>query len=345
MAFNSYLKRYGFDPRSCTYRKDETQLTFKDGSTSKVIGVGSGLGNAEFTPRYLPIYHSTTFVITPSVSSDAAGFDFKFVAGSVILQFNNAQINLFTGIYAGSLGSIVKTEPFLMTGGWEYTFTVTVNPNGVFVYHNGNLVVVNTNSAYSATLPMYFENPASSANVTLNSGSIRGAQFARYAADTAGNGEMYGELQFESNEFGGGINHPSTVGLSEIYLPPVREYFNQLLRAEVSVNTVVGGTQANEVVFVGRAVAVNFNRVSFYDRGSERRVILDITGPSSYTVIQNTGGGSSLEVYVDTFDMSVFIKNIAAPLLQLEYTGEWLNKQHTKLGITTPRGSLLATVA
>lgn len=205
VAFNSNLKRYGFDPRSCTFNKTDTQLTFTDGSQNKTIQPGSGVSNAEFTPPYQPIYHSTTFTISPSVDSDIAGFDFKFTAGSVILQFTSSNLLLFTANYPASLGALAVSTGLVMYAGQSYTFTLTVTPSGAFVYFNNELVLVNNSSAYSATLPMFFSNAVGGVDVTVSSGVIRGPQFARYASDTLTNGEMYGDLAFQSNPFGGGL--------------------------------------------------------------------------------------------------------------------------------------------
>lgn len=348
VAFNSYLKRYGFDPRSCTFRTDASALTFKDGSTTKVIGVGSGISNTECTPNYYPIYHSTTFTMTPPVTSDTSGFDFKFVAGSVILQFTAGQINLFTGIYNQSIGVVVITKNLILPAKVSSSFTVTVTPSGVFVYHGNKLLMANVDAVYNATLPIFFENPASSQDVVVNSGRIRGAQFARYSADMASNGEMYGELQYTSNKFGGGINHPSTVGLVEVYLPPVREFLTDMTRASTVVSSVIGGTAGNQTVFIGRIAAIDYSRVTIKEYGSGLDISIQVRvigGVVSYNVQKNSDTGS-LVTYIDSSDLSVFLVNVASSLLQFEYTGEWLSKAPFSMGINeTPRGTALSTVA
>ena len=344
VAFQGYLKRYGFDPRSCAYRSDSSDLTFTDGTKSKVVPPGSNVLNAEFTPDYLPIYHSTTFTINPSVASSEASFDFKFAAGSVIVQFTAGVINLFSGAYPGTLGIKGVGTPFVLSANTSYTFTVTVNPSGLFLYYGSDMLLTISDVPYEATLPMRFENPSTGFNVTVESGIVRGQQFARYSTDTSTNGEFYGELAYTSNEFGGGINHPSTVGLMEMYIPPCREFLNNMLRSDVINNSIVGGTTANEAVFIGRVLNKQYNHVTVSDYGSGLNVVIDVGAGSAYTVVKNTNNGS-IAVYFDASDMSLFLINPNSPLLQLEYSGEWLSTHHYKMGVKTPRGVVLPTVA
>lgn len=347
VATCSYIKRYGFDPRSCTYRADESTLTFKDGTTSKVIVPGSNVTNTEFTPEYLPIYSSTTVNFTPSVSSSTAGFDFKINAGSVILQFTGGNVNLYTGIYTYLASS--KSVVYELQAGVNYEMTVTVTNAGVFVYNNNDnsLLIVNNEAIYSATLPLHFENSGGSQNVTVNSGIVRGQQFARYSADTRTNGEIYGNISPSLNKYGGGINHPSTVGLSEVYLPPVREFFKSLVRAASPVvPSVIGGTTANEGVYIGRVNPVNYSKVSVKDYGSgldlSLQILVDQAGVISYTVISNPNVGIS--IYFDPSDGAVFAKNSTATFLQIEHEGSWLSKQVKKLGSAfNPRGTFVPT--
>jgi len=344
VAFQGNLKRYGFDPRSCAYRSDHSDLTFTDGTKTKVIEPGSGILNAEFTPDYLPIYHSTTFTIKPSVASNTDGLDFKFAAGDVIVQFTGGNVLLYSGIYPGTLGVKGVSTPFVSAADTRHTFTVTVNPSGLFLYYGSTMLLTLADVPYEATLPMRFENPSTSFNVTVESGIVRGQQFARYSTDTSTNGEFYGELAYTSNEFGGGINHPSTVGLMEMYIPPCREFLNNMLRSDVINNSIVGGTAANEAVFIGRILNKQYNRISVSDYGSGLEVVIDIGAGSTYTVVKNTNGGS-VAVYLDPSDMSLFLVNPSSPILKFEYSGEWLSTHHYRMGVTTPRGTLLPTVA
>jgi len=344
VALNSNIKRYGFDPRNCTFDAQATTLTFEDGSTNKVIGAGSSVLNTKFTPSNLPIYHSTTVLINPSVASNAANFDFKFNAGSVIVQFTAGEIRLFTALWPTSIGSVSASYPLVMSAGSDYTFTITIMPHGTYVYFNDTLILENTAAAYKSTLPMFFENSASSANVTVKSGNVRGATFPQYAVDTATNGEMYGNLNFTENQYGGGINHPSTVGLSEVYLPPLVEYLTDMSRSHTEYTSIVGGTSANEVVFIGRISNIQYNRVIVTEYGSGLEVIIEIGASSGYSVIKNTNGGT-VTVYLDTYDMALFLINPSSPLFKFEYTGEWASKKHRKMGVVTPRGTLLPTVS
>lgn len=344
VAFQGCLKRYGFDPRSCAFRSDYSDLKFTDGSASKVISPGSGLASAEFTPDYLPIYHSTTFTIKPSVASNTAGFDFKFAAGSIVVQFTSGAINLISGSYPGTLGIKYSGVAFVLSANTSYTFTVTATPSVLFLYNGSDMLLSLSDVPYEATLPMRFENPASGFSVTVESGIVRGQQFARYSTDTSTNGEFYGGLAYTSNPFGGGINHPSTVGLMEMYIPPVREFLNNMLRSETTTNSMVGGTQAGEAVFIGRILDKQYNRIKVSEYGSGLDLVIDIGPSSTYTVVKNTNSGS-VAVYLDTSDMSLFLINPSSRVVRFEYSGSWLSTHQYKIGMRTPRGSLLATVA
>lgn len=343
-AFNSYLKRYGIDPRSCTFSHDSTPAVFPNGTNSMVIGVGSGQQNTECTPRDLPIFHSTTFTMIPSVDSDSEGFDFKLIAGKVVLQFIGGNVNLFTGIYPASLGALFSSTQLVMTANARYEFVLTVTPEGAFLYYNNALLLTNTDGLYAATLPLYFENPVFSADVLIENMNVRAGMFARYMPDVLTNGDIYGDLNYTVNEYGGGINHPSTVGLSEVYLPPVREFINAALNAVSTVNTVIGGTVENESVLIGRIAPLDYGRVSLLIGGPGQKIVIDtrvIGGVVSYNVIQNTG---EMAVYLDPSDMSVFVKNTLLPLLYVDYAGYWLRNAPKRLGVIAPRGELLPIV-
>lgn len=349
-ALSSYIKRYGIDPRNCTFSKTAMPAIFPNETNGMVIPPGSGETTTTCTPRDLPIYSSTTLTINPSVASNTAGFDFKLNIGSVILQFTTGSVKIYTGVHNGAvsiLGTLVVSAPLVMAASTNYTFTLTVTPSGVFLYYNNTLLLHNNDAAYIATLPIWFDNPPSSANVTVSNMSIRGPEFAKYTPDVITNGEMYGNITSTQNEFGGGINHPSTVGISEVYLPPVREFIGAGLNASTTFSSTIGGTTANEAVFIGRIMPIDYGRSTFVIAGPsaagqtvtiESRVI---GGVVSYNVKKNTG---EVAVYIDIVDMSVFLKNTTAQLLHIDYTGNWYKNKIQKLGVVTPRGALLPTV-
>lgn len=115
-----------------------------------------------------------------------------------------------------------------------------------------------------------------------------------------------------------------------------------VLTASVEYDSVVGGTAAGQMVYLGRIFGKQYNKVSIKDRGSSRETIVEMTGSSTRTVRKNTGG--TVSVYIDPVDLAVFIYNPSDPVLQIEYTGDWIVKRVEKLGVATPRGTLLATV-
>lgn len=347
VALLSDIKRYGFDPRQCTYTKSADTLTFRDGSVTKVILPNTGTAANEFTPTNLPIYHSTTFTINPSVNSNAAGFDFKLVCGSAIVQFTGGELIIFAAIYTSSLGPILSGKPYLLTAGTNYTFTATINPTGFYLYDGSNALVLHIADApYESTLPMRFENGASSANVTVVSGQVRSSQFARYSADTLSNGEMYGNIDYTLNEFGGGINHPSSVGIVEVYNPPFREFASEMLRANLPQSGIIGGTGVDEAVFVGRIAAIEYSLITFkeYFSGIDLEIQVRVSGGVASATVRKNTTVAGVTIYLDTSDMSLFIKNTSIALLQFDYSGKWLSQTPVKLGNVTPRGSVVAYI-
>lgn len=346
VATNSYIKRYGFDPRSCVMKKDSTPFIFPNGASSKVIAAGADQAESSVLPNYMPFYFTTKFVINSSVASSSATYDFQYRCGDVILQFTNSSIIIYTGQYTNA-GNFSESYSYVLPANVDVGFTMTILPTGVYLYKGDELIITYNVPVYKDTSYQRFINAASTgANVTIVSGFIRGQQFPRYSPDTLTNGELYGDLDYTLNEFGGGINHPSSVGIMEIYRPPITEFITDLVTANYFTSDIIGGTVANEAVYIGRAAAVNYNRIKMLERGSGRETIIDITVSGevvTYTVIKNSGTGIS--VYFDPVDLSLFIKNTTAALLQVEYSGLWLSKEPIKLGVVTPRGTLLPTVA
>ena len=171
------------------------------------------------------------------------------------------------------------------------------------------------------------------------SGYTQSAVFPRYAADTLTNGEIYGNISPALNEFGGGINHPSSVGINEIYMPPMREFVRDAIRCVDEPTTITGGVSG--AAYIGRVPDRDYAvfGVSAMNRFGE--TVLDFKATilnGAIEVIKNPAATPQVDVYIDETDMSVFIDNTTASIHQLEYSGAWLNKRQVKLGPIAPRG-------
>lgn len=341
VAFNSYLKRYGFDCRSVNFSATVQPYVFPDGASSHICAAGEAPSLSLVTPADLPLYWSTRFTLNSATASSVAGYDFKFTAGSIIVQFNGGNLYLYSGVFSGA-GVFFKSVAYTLPATTDVSFRVAVTPTSIYLYINDVLTIAASDVPFTATIPMRFDNSGGNAAVTVKSGDTYSQQFARYCQDAVTNGDYYGVLSYTSNPNGGGVNHPSSTMLAEIYIPPVREFLTALLAASVEYDSVVGGTAAGQMVYLGRIFGKQYNKVSIKDRGSSRETIVEMNSSSTWTVIKNTGGAVS--VYIDPVDLSVFIYNPSDPVIQVEYTGDWIVKRVEKLGITTPRGSLLATV-
>lgn len=341
VAFNSYLKRYGIDCRSVNFTATPQPYVFPDGASSHVCAPGEAPSLSLVTPTDLPFYWSTRFTLNSSAPSSSVGFDFKFQAGNIIVQFTGGNINLYAGNYGGA-GLFIKTVAYTLPAGVDTSFRLTVTPTSLYLYIGETLTIAYNDTPFNATLPMQFDNYGGNAAVTVKSGSTFSQQFARYGQDAVTNGDYYGVLSYTSNPNGGGVNHPSSTMLAEIYLPPVREFLTSLLTASVEYDNVVGGTAAGQMVYLGRICGKQYNKVSIKEYGSTRETIITMTSATTWTVNKNAGG--TVSIYIDPVDMAIFLLNTSDPVLQVEYTGSWIVKRVEKLGVTTPRGTLLATV-
>lgn len=344
VAFNSTLKRYGFDPRGVTFEKSST-AKFTDGSTTKVLSVGMPVSDSTLSADDLPMYSSSEFIISSPSASSVGTFDFRFNAGNVAVQLNAGSLTVFASAVGGSglIGEKVIV-PYLLPANTQTEFVVTITPQSIYVYAAGNLVATLHNPTITGTLPLIFNNSVNAFSVTVHSVNISSGLFPRYSQDSKTNGDFYGELAFANNPFGGGVNHPSSTMLNEVYIPPVREFFEKAMSSHVEYTNIIGGTSANEVVYIGRVLSKRYNRVRVYEYGSLRETIFTIAADGSATVIKNTGG--TVSMYFDSTDGALFLKNTTASVLQFEISGEWVNVRPLKLGVTsTPRGTLLATVA
>lgn len=341
VAFNSYLKRYGFDCRSVNFAATAQPYVFPDGATSREVAAGASKALSDVTPTDLPLYWSTRFTLNSSADSNSAGFDFKFQAGSIIVQFTGGNLSLYAGIYSGA-GVFIKTVPYTLPAGVDTSFRLTVTPTSLYLYIGETLTIAFNDTPFYSTLPMQFDNFTGNAPVTVVSGATFSQQFARYGQDAVTNGDYYGVLSYTSNPNGGGVNHPSSTMLAEIYLPPVREFLTSLLTASMEYDSFIGGTAVGVMVYLGRILGKQYNKVSIKEYGSTRETIIRMTSATTWTVDKNTGGAVS--IYIDPVDMAVFLLNTTDPVLQIEYTGSWIVKRIEKLGAATPRGTLLATV-
>lgn len=341
VAFNSYLKRYGFDCRSVNFSATYQRYVFPDGASSHVCAPGEAPSLSLVTPTDLPFYWSTRFTLNSATASNTPGYSFVFNAGSINVQFAGGKIDLYSGIFSGA-GVFVRSAAYTLPAATDVSVRVTVTPTSIYLYIDDVLTIAANDVPFTDTLPMQFNNYGGNAAVTVKSGATYSQQFARYGQDAVTHGDYYGELLYPNNPNGGSVNHPSSTMLAEIYLPPVREFLTALLSASVEYDTVVGGTAAGQMVYIGRIFGKQHNKVSIKERGSTRETIIRMTSSSTWIVEKNTGGAVS--VYIDPVDLAVFIYNPSDTVLQIEYTGDWIVKRVEKLGITTPRGTLLATV-
>lgn len=345
VGFHSYMKRYGVDTRNWTFNKDSIPLIFVDGgTTSKVISRGSGSYNTECTPKTQPPYYSLTVVLNSSTDSDVAGFDFKIKLGDIIIQFAGGKVVAYTNIFGGStLGVRGKSANFKLSAETNYTFNISLVAGGINVYADDILIISYNEPYYNTTLPIYFENPSSGQPVTVVLADIREASFPTYAVDTQSNGEMYGDLAYQNNKYGGGINHPSTIGLSEVYLPPVTEFINSLLTAQTNYSEIIGGTFVNDVVLLGRINRIPYNVVTLTELGSDLDLKVSIGEDGNYTVV-NCTHHAGVSIYIDPDDLSVILINTVVAVTTIRHTGDWLSKQwfnYGDKGIT--RGDLIPT--
>lgn len=335
VAFNSTLKRYGFDPRSTNFSAVSQPILYSDGSTSKVLNPATA---ETLFQGDTPIYQSATFYISGGASSDTAGFDFRFQFGDALIQLAIGNITIYP---AGTLnvGGVIQTKsvPYVLPANTQTKFTITILPTSIYVYVNNVLTISFDNVLLTATLPVRANNNSNAFVTSVYNMSYYGSQFARYGQDSITDGDYYGNLDFTTNPNGGGINHPSSTMLAEIYIPPVREFLSDLINSHNEHNMVLGGTTANGAVFVGRISRTARNRVTVSEYASGFNFVLTMSADAStYTVNSNNAAGFT--VYIDVTDLSVFIKNTTIGLYQFAYAGEWSVKRPVNLGNITPRG-------
>lgn len=314
VSFNSFLKRYGIDPRSCVMSKD-----YRDVLTSVTIPASGGQA---FQHPNNPIFHQTTLTINQNAST-ALDFRVNFGDG-VIVQFGKTSISVINGFFDGGTGlNTTKTVAYAMPDNADVTFTVQVLPHGIFVYEgaNGaNLLLVNQISTYKTTVGGVLQNSSASGSVTVKNLKIFEGEFPRYASDTS-TVEMYGVLDYQQNPFGGGINHPSNKGLAEVYLPPVREFCTRLTEGDFVgyVNNQLPMVN-NDLLYIGSVETVPNAVSEFRDDLSLTYLKIKFSNVGAIQSIDNRTG---MSVYYNS--RGDFYAKISASknVKGLHYTGNW----------------------
>lgn len=316
VAFNSYLKRYGIDPRSCAFSKDAENVLVSGGGSINL----PPLGNVPFAHSSKPIFHQTTFTVNQNAG---AALDFKLNFGGVIVQFSQTAIFVHTGFF--TYFSNTKTVAYNMTDNVDHTFTVQVTPNGVFIYSGSdgsNLLLSNPDASYTSTTDGQFQNSSATGTVTVSDVKVFEQEFPRYAADTATT-EMYGVLDYTQNPFGGGINHPSNHGLAEIYLPPIREFCTRLTEGSNSNYAISQPSVTmnnNDLLYVGSVELIPYSNCEFWDDNVGAYLKLNVNGAGVLDVIENR---TSMEAYYNNRG-DIFVKIDGSKVVKsLNYKGAW----------------------
>lgn len=257
IAALSYIKRYGIDPRSCTMEKDAHQL---------VNAVLSRTQTSSAKHPESPLYHLTEFTFNPSISSSQPGTDYAFEVGSVVVQFTGGRVYVYPDLSNAAL--YVNSVSYVLQAGISTNIKVSILPSGVFVYVNGEQILYNKLTAFTDTIssPRFRNRSTVECNLTVTSARVFAQQFPRYAVDTR-NDEIFGKLDWTINKFGGGVNHPSSVGLAEIYLPPVREYLNKLVNEPTSLRNVQPPS-IGTLVYVGTVPNLPFSKSTLRESSS-----------------------------------------------------------------------------
>lgn len=347
VAFNSTLKRYGIDPRSVTFEKSQS-LKFTDGTSSKTIAAGASQLTTTLSSPDQPLYSSTTFTLNIPVASDTAGLDFLFVAGLVKVQFVVGEIRIYDSQQGGSpLAPTVATFPYVFPAATSWAITVTITPDSIYVYIDGFLKANMHNPNLTKTLPIAFNNETSSYTASVSNITCATGLFARYSEDSITDGDFYGKLDWHSNPYGGGINHPSATMLGEVYIPPVREFFDKTSNTQSAASTHIGGTLTNEVVYIGRVLVStdNIAQINIHGFNIDKKIAFTINASGDAVVYTNNTTAPVISLYYDKSDGAVFMKNTTASIVWVDLYGGWTSRRPSKTGVTsTPRGALLPIV-
>jgi len=335
VASLSYIKRYGFDPRSCSMEKDAHPL---DGA------VLSRYQTQTAAHPKMPFYHTTEFTLNPSVSSDQAGADYSLEVGSIIVQFAFGKLTIYPNRSSVSEG--VVDYSFVLQAGTNTDVKVAVLPSGIFVYINGRQVLYNKNTMFydSVSNPEFKNQSSVESTLTVSNARVFAQQFPRYAVDTR-NDEMFGKLDWTTNKYGGGINHPSSVGLVEIYLPPVREYFSKLLN-EPSRASSLQAPGIDNLIYVGTMSRKVYSEAVLRDVQSGAYISLRRSSGGAITV--DNRSANTVQV---TPQGAVYVAVTSAQgFFNLVWEGAWLNASpayypagaSASIGVATPPNTSLA---
>ncbi|WP_259482057.1 phage tail-collar fiber domain-containing protein [Shewanella baltica] len=335
VAFNSYLKRYGIDVRSCSMSKNAEALKFADGTSEKTLVNGGGKYPVHHSE--MPIFHSTSFYITSTKDSSAASYDVKFNAGDCIIQFSSGLLQIYSGIFPVA-GVFLKGVNYILPANTRTLVTVTVLPSGISVYINDVLLISYHKALYKDTIDLSFESSNTTlANVHIDTISTFAQHFPRYTVDT-GNNEIYGKLNYTENKYGGGINHPSCAGLVEIYLPPIREFINSILNHQPAQLEMLRDNALNELIHIGRIAKIPYNVVEVYEKYSGCFFRVTVSPDATSTSVVNR---ANLPLYIDN-DFNVYIK-LTKPITfkQLERKGIWSSTKIARYGNSVPDAELV----
>lgn len=339
----SFIKRYGFDPRSCVFSNDEESIVFT--LTWGTQGVVQGSSVQRFTQiEKESSYKSIRLKLNSSIDSSTSLYDFRITIGDVLISIIPSTLRLYVkGVVSENslIGLPSSNGAFSLSAGVDKDLVVTITPTGVFIYSGDKLVTSSNTPAYKATLGMSFQLLNVAGSVTVSDVYQRNGLHPRYSADTKTNGEMYGVVDWQVNPFGGGINHPSAVGITEIYTPPVSEWIKDAVNTTTVRSGILNGTLVNEFVQIGRLAAIDGNMVSIKIRGAFDFACRVDSGSGTGVSSVSHPAGSGVDVYIDPADLTVFIRNTNKSLYQVDVTGSWLSKRVIKLGgAASVRGGL-----
>lgn len=336
----SFIKRYGFDPRYCVFSNEEEHCVFS--------GTWGYSGEVAGTPRIIHIdndsfYKTVRLRLNSSVDSSTTNYDFRIALGSVLVSIIPGFLRLYPKGPSSSntlIGAPSTVKPFSLSAGVPKDIAITISPTGVFVYSGSNLVASSNKPVYSSTLGLKMELLNVTGVVTVDEVYLSNGLHPRYTADTKTHNEMYGFVDWTANKFGGGINHPSSVGITEVYTPPVVEWANSVINSTTEYSNILNGTAPNQIVQVGRVARVDGNEVSL-DVGGHHlfKILVNSAKPDGFSVLSNPSG-TGISILVDPDDLTVFFKNTTISVYTVNHTGAWLTKEVIKLGYASVRGGI-----
>lgn len=336
----SFIKRYGFDPRHCVFSNEEEHCVFS--------GTGGYSGEVAGTPITIQIandsfYKTVRLRLNSSVDSSTTNYDFRITLGSVLVNIIPDFLRVYPKGPSSSntlIGAPSTVKPFSLSAGVPKDIAITISPTGVFVYSGSNLVASSNKPVYSSTLGLELQMVNATGVMTVDEVYLSNGLHPRYTADTKTHNEMYGFVDWTANKFGGGINHPSSVGITEVYTPPVAEWANSVINHTTEYSNVLNGTNANQIVQVGRVARVDGNEVSLNVGGIHLFKMRVNSGSPDGFQVQSNPSGTGISILVDPDDLTVFFKNTTIAVYTVNHTGAWLTKEVIKLGAASVRGGI-----